>query len=159
MPQYIVQFGNHEIKLTEVDLQLQNILKLESDNFHIIFKNYSVEAQIENIDLINSKVTLLIDQQKYTYKIQNELALTIARLGFQSKSSNQEKEISAPMPGIVLKIEVAEGDTIIKGQNLLTLEAMKMENIIKANTSGIIKNIIVQNNEKVDKNQIMIILE
>ena len=65
-------------------------------------------------------------------------------------------EIKAPMPGLVLDIRVAEGDEVKKGDSILVLEAMKMENIIKSPTDGIIKKINVKKGIAVEKNQVLI---
>lgn len=159
MEQYLVQYSNKELQLTEAELTYKNISSIGHNKFHLIHNNKSIEAEIKEIDLLTLTVRMVIDHRIYVYKINNELARTIAKLGFNTKSSNQDKLIKAPMPGIVLKLEVQEGDLIVKGQNLLTLEAMKMENMIKSNSEGRIKKINVKAQDKVDKNHLMIILE
>ncbi|HEY9195548.1 MAG TPA: acetyl-CoA carboxylase biotin carboxyl carrier protein subunit, partial [Mucilaginibacter sp.] len=65
-------------------------------------------------------------------------------------------EIKAPMPGLVLRIFVAEGDTVQKGDNLFVLEAMKMENIIKAPADVTVRKIKCKAGDKVEKGQILI---
>jgi biotin carboxyl carrier protein len=60
------------------------------------------------------------------------------------------------MPGMVLKILVKEGDTVKKGDGLLVLEAMKMENNIKALGDGVVSKIPIKAGDKVEKNQVMI---
>ena len=71
-------------------------------------------------------------------------------------SSKKESEIKAPMPGRVLDVVVQEGDRISKGDNVVVLEAMKMENVIKSPTDGIVKNVCVVKEEAVEKNQVLI---
>ena len=60
------------------------------------------------------------------------------------------------MPGMVLNILVNEGDTIKKGDPLIVLEAMKMENILKSPTDGVIKKIPINKGVAVEKNQLLI---
>jgi biotin carboxyl carrier protein len=60
------------------------------------------------------------------------------------------------MPGLVVNILVAEGDTIAKGDALLVLEAMKMENIIKSPGEGVVKKININKGQAVEKNQVLI---
>jgi len=67
--------------------------------------------------------------------------------------------VKAPMPGLVLDILVEPGQSVQKGDNLLILEAMKMENIIKASGSGVVKNIPVHKKDAVEKNQLLIEME
>jgi biotin carboxyl carrier protein len=62
------------------------------------------------------------------------------------------------MPGLVLKVLVKDGDVIKKGDNLLVLEAMKMENSIKAPADATIKAVKITAGDKVEKNQVMILL-
>jgi biotin carboxyl carrier protein len=60
------------------------------------------------------------------------------------------------MPGMVLKILITEGDQVKKGDALLVLEAMKMENIIKSPADGLVKKINAVQGTAVEKNQVLI---
>ncbi|MNF18105.1 2-oxoglutarate carboxylase large subunit [compost metagenome] len=60
------------------------------------------------------------------------------------------------MPGLVLKVLVAENTEVKKGDNLLILEAMKMENILKSSTDGTVKKVLVVQGDKVEKNQVLV---
>jgi biotin carboxyl carrier protein len=60
------------------------------------------------------------------------------------------------MPGLVLNVLVAEGDEVKKGESLLVLEAMKMENMIKSPTDGVIKKVSIKQGDKVEKNTLLI---
>jgi biotin carboxyl carrier protein len=79
------------------------------------------------------------------------------KLGMDNLSAQKVSELKAPMPGMVLKVLVSEGEEVKKGSNLLILEAMKMENVIKSPADGVIKTIKVSPADKVEKNQVMII--
>jgi len=68
-------------------------------------------------------------------------------------------EIRAPMPALVGSVLVAPGDTVQKGQGLIILEAMKMENEIKAHSGGIVKEISVEKGSAVEKNELLITFE
>ena len=61
--------------------------------------------------------------------------------------------VRAPMPGLVSKVEVAKGDQVSPGQGLVILEAMKMENEIRSNVKGQIKDIFVQTGRAVEKGE------
>ena len=60
------------------------------------------------------------------------------------------------MPGMVLNILVAEGQQVKKGDSLLVLEAMKMENVLKSPTDGVIKKVVATKGTAVEKNQLLI---
>jgi biotin carboxyl carrier protein len=68
-------------------------------------------------------------------------------------------EILAPMPGTIIEIQVAPGDEVVEGQELLVLEAMKMENPIVSTVDGKIKEINVNVDDKVATKQVMLTIE
>jgi biotin carboxyl carrier protein len=76
-------------------------------------------------------------------------------------SRNRKKrplEIQAPMPGLVLAVEVQEGDTVVSGQGVIVLEAMKMENEILSTVAGIVSKVHVGTRDAVTKGQVMVTL-
>ncbi len=68
-------------------------------------------------------------------------------------------EILAPMPGTIIDVQVNQGDAVVEGQELLVLEAMKMENPIVSTTAGTIKEINVGKDDKVATKQVMLVIE
>jgi methylmalonyl-CoA carboxyltransferase small subunit len=68
-------------------------------------------------------------------------------------------EILAPMPGTIIEVQVSLGDPVVEGQELLVLEAMKMENPIVATVDGTIKEINVKVDDKVATKQVMLVIE
>lgn len=68
-------------------------------------------------------------------------------------------EILAPMPGTICKIHVKKGDDVVEGQELLILEAMKMENPVVSATSGKIKDIRIKEDDKVATKQLLLVVE
>ena len=73
--------------------------------------------------------------------------------------SNVVKEIKAPMPGSILNILVEAGQEVKAGDQLLILEAMKMENVIKSPGDGVVAKIHVDEKQSVEKNQVLISFE
>jgi biotin carboxyl carrier protein len=69
------------------------------------------------------------------------------------------KEILAPMPGTIMNVLVNVGDEILEYQEVIILEAMKMENAIPAPEAGVVKEIKVNVNDKVSTNQVLMVLE
>ncbi len=68
-------------------------------------------------------------------------------------------EILAPMPGTIIEVSVKPGDTVEEGDEMLVLEAMKMENPIAATTDGTVKEVNVNVDDKVAANQVMVVIE
>lgn len=69
------------------------------------------------------------------------------------------QEVRAPIPGKVVRIDVAVGAAVSPGQPLLVLEAMKMENQICAEGSGILEAVLVSPGQTVEGNQILIVVQ
>jgi pyruvate carboxylase subunit B len=63
------------------------------------------------------------------------------------------------MPGLVLKVEVEVGQAVKAGQGVVIVEAMKMENELKAPADGVVAKILVQERQTVDKGATLIVLE
>lgn len=70
-----------------------------------------------------------------------------------------DRTVTAPMPGLVVKIEVEEGQTVRAGQGVVVVEAMKMENELKAPTDGVVARIHVEPRQTVEKGTVLITLE
>jgi biotin carboxyl carrier protein len=73
--------------------------------------------------------------------------------------SEAEKTVTAPMPGLVVKIEVEVGQSVRAGQGVVIVEAMKMENELKAPADGVVAKILVQERQTVEKGATLIVLE
>ena len=70
-----------------------------------------------------------------------------------------EKVVVAPMPGLVVKIEVEVGQPVKAGQGVIVVEAMKMENELKAPADGVVAKILVEERQTVDKGATLLVLE
>ena len=80
-------------------------------------------------------------------------------MGFSVGSTKQVNFVKAPMPGLILEINVKVGQEVKENDPLLILEAMKMENIITSPRDGIIKLIDAKKGDAVEKNQLLINFE
>ena len=71
------------------------------------------------------------------------------------RSASVGGKILAPLPGVVLSVEVAPGDSARAGDTLLVLEAMKMENVIQADSDCVVQAVHVAKGDKVDASQLL----
>ena len=129
------------------------------DQWNVLHNNQSYNIELLEFDANTKAVKLLVNNEIHEIKIKNRLDLLLDKMGISEGGSDQLEDVKAPMPGLVLKILVEESQDISIGDPLLILEAMKMENIIKATGSGTIKSILVKNQDIVDKNQVLIEVE
>jgi biotin carboxyl carrier protein len=136
-----------------------DIKKGSSSTFHILKNNRSYKAVLEKADFLDKSYTVRINSNSYRVKISNDLDLLIENMGLSLASSSMINDIKAPMPGLILDVQVQEGQEVKEGDYMLVLEAMKMENTLTAPRDGVIKSIEVKKGETVEKNQLLIEME
>jgi len=125
----------------------------------ILYNGKSYTAIVENTDRKTKEVTLRVNGQLYKTTVKEPIDLLLSNMGMDLKAMQKAEPVRAPMPGMVLKILVEPGQQIHKGDGLVILEAMKMENILKAGGSAIVKAIKVTERTAVEKGTILIELE
>ena len=134
-------------------------LDLQDHSGHVLKENRSYATALENADFLRRAYTVKINSRPYEVKISNELDLLIEEMGLSLAAAQVINDIKAPMPGLILDVQVKEGDEVKEGDYLLVLEAMKMENTLTAPRDGVVKAVSVQKGETVDKNQLLIEME
>ncbi|MBD3749833.1 MAG: biotin/lipoyl-binding protein [Sphingobacteriales bacterium] len=136
-----------------------DMVKIDENHFHLIYQHCSYKAEVLSMNFVEKILRIKVNQNIYDLEIRDQYDELLKNLGLENLNARKIKEIKAPMPGLVLKIIVKEGDVVKKGENLLVLEAMKMENMIKAPADVIIQKIKVKSGEKVEKNQLLMVLD
>ncbi len=112
--------------------------------------------RIDDIRDEEGYVSFTINGEWVRAEVKNEQDLLLERLGFKTDQALSAGKIDAPMPGKILEILVEKDEDIERGQAVIILEAMKMENEIKAADSGTISEIFVETGDSVEKNQPLI---
>lgn len=126
---------------------------------NILHNGRSYTAIIERVDRAAKEVDVRVDGQIYTTTIQEPLDLLLSNMGLDMKASQKAVAVKAPMPGMVLKVLVTPGQQVNKGDGLLILEAMKMENVLKATGPGTVKAIKAVERTAVEKGAVLIEME
>ena len=137
-----------------VNLDIHTINKA---SFHVLYDNRSFNTEIIEFSKAEKTFSVRVNSQIYTMAVTDQFDELLHKLGMDNLNATKVSELKAPMPGMVLKVLVNEGEDVKKGSNLLILEAMKMENIIKSPADATIKSIKVCPSDKVEKNQVMIV--
>ena len=75
--------------------------------------------------------TFKINGRIRTVTLKNKFDLLLEKMGMNSAGGNKLNVIKAPMPGLIVDLKIQVGDNVKKGDAVLILEAMKMENILK----------------------------
>ncbi len=133
-----------------------DIQTLPNQSFSIIANNKSYVAYLESVDRVRKTMDLRIENNIYNIKIQEPIDLLLAKMGLDISKTQKVEPIKAPMPGLILKIIVTEGQTIKKGEPVLILEAMKMENVFKASADATVKSIKINEGQAVEKGEVLI---
>lgn len=139
---------------SSVELDLQTLTHPNTSN--VIYQNRSYNVEVVELDRTAKTAGVKVNGTRYTVQVEDQFDLLLKQLGMDAAAGTKIKEIKAPMPGLVLKIMVTEGAEVKKGDSLLVLEAMKMENILKSTTDGIIKKINVAQGDKIEKNTVLL---
>lgn len=123
----------------------------------LLIEGQSVPATVERLGDGRLRVTMA--GRPVEVRVQNEKDLLLERFGFEQAGAGTEREVRAPMPGLVLSVLVEPGHTVEAGDGLLVLEAMKMENELRAKAGGVVQAVHVQPGEAVGKNALLLVLE
>ena len=107
----------------------------------------------------SNRLKLKINHRVFEVRKKGELDDLIAAMGLDKPKIKKLKELQAPMPGRIVNVAVAVGDSLEVGAEILSLEAMKMENVFKAEGIGIVKEINISTDDVVEKGAVLIEFE
>jgi len=134
-----------------------DIKRLGESAYHIINNLRSYNVEIISFDHAEKNAQIKVNNNIYTVSAKDQFDILLDKLGLSNLNTARVSEIKAPMPGMVLKVFAGEGMEIKKGDSLFVLEAMKMENIIKAPADVVVKSIKIKPGDKVEKGQILML--
>ncbi len=162
---YKVQIGEKHIDLVISDGKLlidgsQKELvvdHLSEHTYSVVFEGQPYKVFIESI--VGNSCSVAINGIRQQVVVKNEREQLLDLYGVSDGQQSLEKEVRAPMPGLVLDLLVAEQEEISAGSGLLVLEAMKMENEIKASADGFIAKIHVKAGDAVAKGDLLVELD
>ncbi len=150
---------DHTFQFEESAVHQQDITRSGPAAYHLIKDHLSVTGVIETVSANGKVITVKIEGEYFSVVIKDEMDQMLDKMGFGIAAGKQVKEIKAPMPGLVLEINVQQGEELKQGSKLLILEAMKMENSITIPVDAIIKKINVEKGQAVEKGQVLVELE
>ena len=139
------------------DLKFElDVREIKKGQIHLLIENRSLIADILEADYSKKAFVVRINGRKYHVEIKDQFDTLLQELGLDAIKHHKANDIKAPMPGMVLSVLVETGQKVQKGETVLVLEAMKMENVLRTVTEGTVKKILVNNGDKVEKNQILV---
>jgi len=116
----------------------------------------SVIVEVLAIDFDLKSMKIRNNHTIYDLEFKNDLDLVLDKMGIKRSVDTINTDIKAPMPGKVIAILVSPNDQVKKGDGILILEAMKMENVLKASADCTIKTIHISTGVNVEKGQLLV---
>ena len=151
--------SNLELDISSDEISKLDAIKISESKYHILNNDKSYISEITASDFNSKSYEVKINNNTYVIKIKNPLDLLINDMGFSLGSLKHIDSIKAPMPGLILEINITVGQTVKEDDALLILEAMKMENVLTSPRNGVIKSISVKKGDAVDKGSLLIEFE
>ncbi|WP_350285268.1 acetyl-CoA carboxylase biotin carboxyl carrier protein subunit [uncultured Croceitalea sp.] len=151
--------GQYEFQLSESELSGLNLAQTGPSSFHLLDGSQSYHIAIVQQNYEAKTYTVKVNNSLHTVSIETPLDTLIESMGFALNAASQVSTIDAPMPGLILEVSVSEGQQVKEGDQLLILEAMKMENVITSPRDGVIKNIDASQGQAVEKKHTLITFE
>ena len=116
----------------------------------LLMNNRSISAVIEEM---GDYWDVLIAGELYVVRVQDERAYRLERMRSAGLSVDGEAMVISPMPGIIVAVPVAVGDVVQRGDKVIILESMKMENELRAPCDGVVTHVLVTPGGAVEKDQ------
>jgi len=107
----------------------------------------------------NGRHEIVLDGEPYTASVMDERAKLIAEASGAADDADGGETVVAPMPGVVVGIEVEVGTEVEPGRGVVTLEAMKMENELKCTAAGVVKQVLVSVGQGVAQGEALLVIE
>jgi len=119
----------------------------------------SVHRVVVTRDSAKGRYTLSLDGRRYEVEALDERTRAIRQLSSSASGPKGPAPLVAPMPGLIVRVTVDVGASVQAGQGLVVMEAMKMENELRATAAGKVKTILAEPGTAVEKGAFLIELE
>jgi propionyl-CoA carboxylase alpha chain len=154
--EYEVEINAGVVTLNGEPVDVDLVRTGATELYSVLFGGHSYEMLV-NADRFN--YTINVRGVQFQVQIEDERARRLNRARRLPALPEGELAITAPIPGLVVRILVKEGDVIEEGQPVVLLEAMKMENELRAMRAGVVKSIVAAVGQRVEQNAPLIVLE
>lgn len=136
-----------------------DVARVKNNLFHVLQNNKSFTAQVLEVNTEEKILVIKVNRNKYHVALKDTYDELLHALGMDVSLATKINNLKAPMPGLVIDVLVSERQEVKKGESLVVLEAMKMENILKAASDGQVKRVLINKGARVEKNELMIEFE
>lgn len=143
----------HTIKIGKREYEV----KLKADEklgTYILWKNRKYPVEI--IRSRQNKYEILFNDISYTFTVETPFSLQRMKVLNSKKDKVEQEFIKAPMPGKIIDVLVREGAQVLRGEPVVVLEAMKMQNEILSTVNGTVVKISAKSNTNVMKDDVLV---
>ncbi len=123
--------------------------------YSLLVEHHSYEVAAEEI---RDGYEILLLGEQYRAQVEDEFRRRLMAGRERPAPPAGDATVKAPIPGLIVKVEVKEGDEIREGQPLVILEAMKMENEIRAPRPGTVQRVHIRPGQSVEQGEVLITL-
>jgi biotin carboxyl carrier protein len=164
---YLVKVGDTEVEVlldgdvVEVDgrLAVARVSDVEGTPVRMVTIGDEVHRVVARRGETRGRYTLWLDGFRYEVEALDERTRAIRELSNASAAPSGPAPLVAPMPGMIVRVSVQKGEQVQAGQSLIVMEAMKMENELRATAAGTVKVVLAQPGAAVEKGAVLLELE
>lgn len=160
--EFSVHYGadSHDLIIIDDKAFEVELIKKTGDNIYSFMVNQKI-FQVELDFSPSGDVEIDLNGMNYQVQATNSTKKLLSKFIQHSGASSGAGAgiVKAPMPGLVIKVFVEEGMSVMVGDRLVIVEAMKMENVLKSTVAGIVKKVIAKENSAVDKDTVLLEIE
>jgi biotin carboxyl carrier protein len=154
--EYIIEIDNDsEIVVNGEKYDIDFQPSAEKDVYSMLLNNRSLEGVVETRE---DDWRILIRGELYEAKVQDERAYRLAKARGVVVAVTGEVTVKSPMPGIIIDVPVSAGTPVKKGDKVVILESMKMENELRAPRDGVVTRVFIEPGAGVEKNQQLLVI-
>ncbi|NUO37285.1 MAG: biotin attachment protein [Gemmatimonadaceae bacterium] len=164
---YVVRVGDTDVEVVldggrveangmSTDAQ---VTELEGTPVRMVRIGTEVHRVVARRGATRGRYTLWLDGFRYEVEALDERARAIRELAGAASGPTGPAPLIAPMPGMIVRVAVQVGDAVQAGQGLVVMEAMKMENELRATAAGTVKAVLAQPGTAVEKGALLLELE
>jgi len=143
----------HKIKIGKRNYEIK-LLADEKYGTYILWKNRKYPVDI--VRSRQNKYEILFNDISYTFTVETPFSLQRMKVLSSVKGKTEQEFVKAPMPGKIIDVLVREGSNVLRGEPVVILEAMKMQNEIKSPVNGTIVKVTARANNNVMKDDLLV---
>lgn len=160
---YIADLGDHEY---EIEINGEDEIIIDGEASEIDFRSvagqqvYSLLINGRSYEALvrpsNEGLEVLLQGQFFIVSVDDERELRLKQTSGPTVSEGGEFHLKSPMPGLIISVRVREGQQVTRGDRLIVLESMKMQNELKSPRDGTIRSLRIKAGDNVEQNQVLL---